>query len=426
MVPATQAAVEAVWRIESGRLVAALTRITGDFAAAEDLAADALERALRQWPDEGVPDRPGAWLMGTAKHLAVDAHRRRLTLARKLEQLAHDPTRQEVTDPMADVDDDLDTAVSDDLLRLVFTTCHPVLTVDSQVALTLRTVAGLQTREIGRAFLVPESTVGQRISRAKKTLTDRMVRFELPAAQDLPDRLHAVLGVVYLVFNEGYVATGGADWTRPALCQDALRLGRFLARLQPDQPEVHGLLALMELQASRIAARTDLDGQPLLLAEQDRRRWDPLHIHRGLVALQRAEDLGGGPYTVQAAIAACHARARSVDTTDWQRVVALYTVLAHLAPSPVVQLNRAVAVGMADGPAYGLALTEQLAAEPALADYPQLAAVRGSFLRQLGRTSEARAQFLLAADQTTNDAERRLYLRQAAADDGPSPGSNTP
>jgi RNA polymerase sigma factor (sigma-70 family) len=406
------AAVEAVWRIESGRLVAALTRITGDFAAAEDLAQDALERALRQWPVDGIPDHPASWLMATAKHLAVDAYRRRLTLTRKLAELAQETDAQE-GDPMAAVDEQLDTAVPDDLLRLVFLTCHPALTTESQVALTLRTVGGLTTREIARAFLVPEPTIGQRISRAKKTLADRHVRFELPPTAELPARLGAVLAVVYLIFNEGYAATSGNDWTRPELCQDALRLGRLLAALQPDEPEVHGLVALLELQASRIPARTGPSGEPVLLRDQDRRRWDPLLVRRGLAALETAEALGTGPYTLQAAIAACHARATSVESTDWRRVAALYTVLWHLTPSPVVALNRAVAVGMAEGPERGLALTLQLEGEPALAGYPELAAVRATFLQQLGRLDEARAQFRLAADRTTNASQRWLHLRQA-------------
>ncbi len=325
MAATTQAAVEAVWRIESGRLVAALARITGNFAAAEDLAQDALERALRQWPRDGIPDHPASWLIATAKHLAVDAYRRQLTLTRKLNQIADDDTRTggtEVNDPMATVDDDLDTAVHDDLLRLIFITCHPVLTAESQVALTLRTVAGLQTREIARAYLVPEATLAQRISRAKKTLSDQHVGFELPPAAELPTRLGAVLAVIYLVFNEGYAATEGEDWTRPALCQDALRLGRLLSTLQSQQPEVHGLLALMELQACRLPARAPAAGEAVLLRDQDRRRWDQLLMYRGLAALQTAEDLGGGPYTLQAAIAACHVGAPSVDTTDWRRVAA--------------------------------------------------------------------------------------------------------
>ncbi len=411
--PVPSAAVEAVWRIESGRLVAALTRITGDFAAAEDLAQDALERALRQWPVDGIPAHPASWLMATAKHLAVDAYRRRLTLTRKLAELAHETTDAQEGDPMAAVDEQLDTVVPDDLLRLVFLTCHPALTTESQVALTLRTVGCLTTREIARAFLVPEPTVGQRISRAKKTLTNGQVRFELPPPAELPARLGAVLAVVYLIFNEGYAATAGEDWTRPELCQDALRLGRLLARLQPDEPEVHGLVALMELQASRIPARTGPSGEPVLLRDQDRRRWDPLLVRRGLAALEAAESLGTGPYTLQAAIAACHARATSVETTDWRRIAALYTVLQHLAPSPVVALNRAVAVGMAEGPQRGLALAEQLENEPALTAHPELAAVRATFLQHLGRLQEAREQFRVAAARTTNETQRRLYLRQA-------------
>ncbi len=407
------AAVEAVWRIESGRLVAALTRITGDFAAAEDLAQDALERALRQWPDDGIPQHPASWLMATAKHLAVDAYRRRLTLTRKLTELGQAALDERGEDPMAAVDEHLDTPVEDDLLRLVFLTCHPVLTTESQVALTLRTVGGLTTREIARAFLVPEATVGQRISRAKKTLADRAVRFELPPRAEVPSRLGAVLAVVYLVFNEGYAATSGDSWARPELCHDALRLGRLLATLQPDEPEVHGLVALMELQASRLPARSGPAGEALLLRDQDRRRWDQLLVRRGLAALETAEALGTGPYTLQAAIAACHARASSVGTTDWRRIVALYTVLQHLAPSPVVALNRAVAVGMADGPERGLALTLQLEHEPALAGYAELAAVRATFLQQLGRLDEAREQFRRAAERTANAGQRRLYLAQA-------------
>ncbi len=414
---ASTAAVEAVWRIEAGRLVAALARITGDFPAAEDLAQDALEIALRQWPIEGIPDLPAAWLMATAKHLAVDQHRRRQTYTRKLTQLAASDVRVDQEDPMTTVDETLDASVQDDLLRLIFTACHPALTVDSQVALTLRTVGGLQTAEIARAFLVPEATLGQRISRAKKTLVQHDVAFALPTAAELPDRLGAVLGVVYLIFNEGYAATGGADWVRPALCSDALRLGRTLAALQPEEPEVHGLLALMELQASRLGARVGPGGDPVLLADQDRRRWDRLRIRRGLAELDRAEELaesrGLGPYTLQAAIAGCHARAASVEETDWSRVVALYTVLSYVAPSPVVSLNRAVAVGRADGPAAGLALVEQLSDEPSLTGYPQLAAVRGTFLHDLGRHEEAQLEFLRAAQLTDNEGQRRLFGAQA-------------
>jgi RNA polymerase sigma factor (sigma-70 family) len=413
-VAATSAAVEAVWRIESGRLVAALARITGDFAAAEDIAQDALEIALKQWPRDGLPDHPASWLMATAKHIAADQYRRQVNLNRKLAIIARQQstTGSTESDPMARVDENLDVAVHDDLLRLIFTACHPVLSVDSQVALTLRTLGGLQTKEIARAFLTTEPTIGQRISRAKRTLTDGRVRFELPAADELPARLDAVLGVVYLIFNEGYSATSGDDWTRPALCQDALRLGRMLAGLQPEQPEVHGLVALMELQASRLPARTGPAGEPVLLAGQDRRRWDQLLIRRGLAALHKAEELGGGTYTLQAAIAACHATAKSVDDTDWRRVAALYTVLAHIAPSPVVRLNRAVAVGMAEGPERGLELADRLRDELALAGYPQLPAVRATFLRRLGHLEQARAEFERAAARSDNAGERRLYLEQ--------------
>lgn len=424
---ATAAAVEAVWRIESGRLVAALARITGDFPTAEDLAQDTLVIALKQWPRDGIPDHPASWLMATAKHVAADQYRRQVNFSRKLAILAHEhsTTASQEGEPMVDVDEQLDVAVPDDLLRLIFTACHPVLSIDSQVALTLRTLGGLQTREIARAFLVNEATMGQRISRAKKTLTDKRVRFELPPAADLPARLDAVLGVLYLIFNEGYSATGGDDWTRPALCSDALRLARALAGLQPEEPEAHGLVALMELQASRLPARTGSGGEPVLLGNQDRRRWDDALIHRGLAALRRAEDLGGGPYTLQAAIAACHVHARSVEDTDWRRVAALYTVLAHLTPSPVVRLNRAVAVGMADGPARGLELADELQAEPTLADYPQLPAVRGTFLGRLGRLEQARAEFQRAAALTDNAGERLLYLEQARTHGRDQEGANT-
>lgn len=412
---ATTAAVEAVWRIESGRLVAALARMTGEFPAAEDIAQDALEIALRQWPRDGIPDHPASWLMATAKHLAADQYRRQLNLTRKLAAIARQQTTDspEGGDPMASVDEDLDAPVHDDLLRLIFTACHPVLSTDSQVALTLRTLGGLQTREIARAFLTSETTMGQRISRAKRTLTDQQIRFELPPAAELPDRLAAVLRVIYLIFNEGYAATGGDDWTRPALCHDALRLGRVLASLQPDQAEVHGLVALMELQAARIPARTRPDGQPVLLADQDRQRWDQLHINRGLAALEQAEQLGGGPYTLQAAIAACHARASSIADTEWRRIAALYTVLAHIAPSPVVDLNRTVAIGMTEGPEQALALVDDLERRNALPGYPELDAVRATFLRQLGRRTESRAAFERAAAATNNTRTRTLYLQQA-------------
>ncbi len=425
---ATTAAVVAVWRIESGRLVAALARRIGDFSTAEDLAQDALEIALTQWPRDGIPAHPASWLMATAKHRAADQYRREQNLTRKLAVLAREqsPGTPEGGDPMAIVDEDLDVAVQDDLLRLIFTACHPALSIDSQVALTLRTLGGLRTREIARAFLTNETTMGQRISRAKKTLTDRQIRFELPPADELPGRLTAVLGVVYLIFNEGYVATAGDDWTRPALCHDALRLGRVLASLQPDRAEVHGLVALMELQAARIPARTGAEGQPVLLADQDRQRWDQLHIGRGLAALKRAECLGGGPYTLQGAIAACHAKASRVEDTDWRRITALYTVLAHVAPSPVVDLNRAVAVGMAEGPQRGLALVDDLDRRQALPGYPELKAVQATFLRQLGRPTESRAAFLSAAAATHNTRARTLYLQQAEHADRHDPQQHDP
>jgi len=414
-VTTTTAAVEAVWRIESGRLVAALARITGDFSAAEDLAQDALEIALRQWPRDGVPDHPASWLMATAKHVATDRYRREVNLRGKLAELARHESSTQLpgSDPMAVIDDDLDSAVHDDLLRLVFTACHPVLSVDSQVALTLRTVGGLRTGEIARAFLTQESTMATRIFRAKKSLQDSGVRFELPPADELPARLEAVLGVIYLIFNEGYSATSGPDWSRPALCQDAMRLGRVLVGLQPREPEAHGLVALMELQASRLAARTGAEGEPLVLGDQDRRRWDRLLITRGLSALQTAEELGGGPFTIQAAIAACHARATSVDDTDWRRIAALYTVLAHLRPSSVVLLNRAVAVAMAAGPTRGLEELDRLRDEPTLAGYPHLPAARGTFLQELGQHHGAQAEFERAAALTSNASEQQLFLKQA-------------
>ena len=414
--PSTGAAVEAVWRIESGRLVGALARVVGDFAAAEDLAQDALEAALRQWPYDGIPPNPGGWLMATARHMATDRFRRDAVLRRKLPLLAAETQLTEhIQDPMTAVDEALDTPVHDDLLRLMFTACHPILTIDSRVALTLRTLGGLQTRQIARAFLVSDATMGQRIARAKKTLTDQHVTFEVPTAAELPDRLSSVLAVVYLIFTEGYSATSGGDWTRPELCSEAMRLGRLLVTLQPEQAEVHGLLALMELQAARLSARLDLDGTPVLLADQQRDRYDRLLIRRGLNALQRAEDLAGGPYTLQAAIAACHVRALSVEETDWTRIAALYTVLGYLAPSPIVALNRAIAVGMAEGPARGLDLLDTLADEPPLANYPGLPAARATFLQRLERTTDAAAEFQRAADMTANADIRALYLRQADA-----------
>ncbi len=407
---ATHRAVEAVWRIESGRIIARLARMVGDVGRAEELAQDALVIALEQWPRSGVPDEPGPWLMATAKHRAIDLVRRRQRYERKLEEIGRDLSAVEEPDLAATLDD----YVGDDLLRLIFTACHPVLSTGARVPLTLRLLGGLTTHEIARAYLVPEPTIAQRIVRAKRTLTQKRVPFELPPPGELADRLGSVLEVVYLIFYESYSATAGDDWTRPALCEEALRLGRILAGLTPDEPEVHGLVALMEIQASRIRARTGPDGAPVLLADQDRRLWDRLLIRRGLAALDRAEALGGGPYTVQAAIAACHARATSVEDTDWTRIAALYQVLAYLSPSPVVELNRAVAVGMAWGPADGLAVLDAAAATGALDAYPLLPAVRGDLLAKLGRPGEACAEFERAAAMTRNARERDIFLRRAA------------
>jgi RNA polymerase sigma factor (sigma-70 family) len=410
-----QRAVEAVWRIESARVIAGLARMVGDVGLAEELAQDALVIALEQWPTSGVPDNPGAWLMATAKHRAIDTLRRQTRYARKLEALARDPSLTRQADE-PDLDAALDDHIGDDLLRLIFTACHPVST-EARVALTLRLLGGLSTEEIARAFLVAEPTVAQRIVRAKRALASRRAQFELPAPAELADRLASVLEVIYLVFNEGYSATAGEDWMRPALCEEALRLGRILAGLLPEEPEVHGLAALMEIQASRIRARTDAAGAPVLLADQDRRLWDRLLIRRGLEALARADALGGalGPYTLQAEIAACHARALTPEDTDWERIAALYRVLAHVSPSPVVELNRAVAVGMAAGPAKGLELTEPLRRERALKRYPQLPAVRGDLLARLGRHGEARQEFERAAALTRNQRERAVFLTRAAA-----------
>jgi RNA polymerase sigma factor (sigma-70 family) len=403
-----RAAVEAVWRIESARLIAGLARLVGDVGDAEELAQDALVAALQQWPAEGVPANPGGWLMSTAKHRAIDQLRRRQNYQRKLAEVGRVISQQTPEDP---------DHISDDLLRLVFIACHPVLRTEGRVALTLRLLGGLSTAEIARAFLVPEPTVGQRISRAKKTLSDKGVPFELPAPADLPARLGSVLEVLYLVFNEGYAASAGADWTRPELCADALRLARLVAGLLPDQPEVHGLVALLELQASRLPARTGPDGAPVLLPDQDRRRWDRLLIRRGLAALDRVQALGGdfGPYALQAAIAAGHARAVTAAETDWPRIAALYRVLVEVSPSPVAELNRAVAVGMASGPAAGLALADALREEKALARYALLPAVRGDLLARLGRADEARAEFARAAALTGNERERELFLTRARA-----------
>jgi RNA polymerase sigma factor (sigma-70 family) len=385
----------------------------GDVGLAEELAQDAFVAALQQWPTSGVPDRPGAWLMGTAKHRAIDLVRRRQRLQRKQEQLGRELQVEEEAAP--DFDAALDDDIGDDLLRLVFTACHPVLSTEARVALTLRLLGGLTTEEIARAFLVPVPTIAQRIVRAKRTLTEARVPFEVPAGAELAARLASVLEVVYLVFNEGYSATAGEDWVRPALCTDAIRLGRVLAGLAPQEPEVHGLVALMEIQASRLRARVGPSGEPILLLDQDRGRWDQLLIRRGLAALQRTEDLGGalGPYALQAAIAACHARARTPEATDWARIAALYDALAQLTPSPVVELNRAVAVAMAFGPAAGLELVDELRSEPALRAYYLLPSVRGDFLAKLGRSEEARTEFERAASLTGNASERKLLLERA-------------
>jgi len=412
----THRAIDAVWRIESARLIAGLARMVRDVGLAEDLAHDALVAALERWPESGVPDNPGAWLMATAKRRAIDLLRRKTLLERKHEELGRNlDARQEiaVTDLEAGIDDD----IGDDLLRLIFTSCHPVLSTEARVALTLRLLGGLTTEEIARAFLVPEPTVAQRIVRAKRTLAEARVPFEVPRGPELAARLSSVLEVIYLVFNEGYSATAGDDWMRPALCEDALRLGRILAGLVPNEPEVHGLVALMEIQASRSRARVGPSGEPVLLFDQDRSRWDHLLIRRGLAALERAEKLGGalGPYALQAAIAACHARARYPEETDWARIVSLYEALARLTPSPVVELNRAVAVGMASGPAAGLELVDALTSEPALAAYHLLPSVRGDLLAKLGRFDEARTELERAASLTRNARERDLLLERAAA-----------
>ncbi len=409
-------AIDAVWRIESAKLIAGLTRITGDVGTAEDLAQDALVAALERWPESGVPDNPGAWLMATAKHRAIDLFRRGKLLERKHVEVGHELRAREQS-PERDLDAALDDHVGDDLLGLIFTTCHPVLSTEARVALTLRLLGGLTTDEIARAFLVPESTVAQRIVRAKRTLREARVPFEVPRGAELTARLSSVLEVIYLVFNEGYSATAGDEWVRPALCEDALRLGRILAELVPEEPEVHGLVALLEIQASRLHARVGPRGEPILLADQDRARWDQLLVRRGLAALERAEQLAGalGPYALQAAIAACHARARTPEQTDWTRITALYDALAQLTQSPVVEVNRAVAYTMAFGPAAGLEIVDALTAEPALASYHLLPSVRGDFLFKLGRFDEARAEFERAASLTRNGRERHLLLARAAA-----------
>jgi RNA polymerase sigma factor (sigma-70 family) len=411
----THRAIDAVWRIEAPRLIAGLTRLVRDVGTAEELAQDALVAALEQWPNEGVPRNPGAWLMTTAKRRAIDQIRRNETYRRKVEEVGRD--LEEATPDIGDVVAE-DDGIGDDLLRLVFVACHPVLSTEARTALTLRLLGGLSTDEIARAFLVPEPTVAQRIVRAKKTLAKAQVPFEVPQGDELAARLSSVLEVVYLIFNEGYSATAGDDWMRPALCADALRLGRILARLAAREPEVHGLVALMEIQASRAAARTGPGGEPILLADQNRARWDQLLIRRGLAALEQAEALVDdkpGPYVLQAAIAACHARARHFADTDWARIAWLYEHLAEAMPSPVVELNRAVALSMAFGPEMGLSLLDQLMEIPAMQNYHLLPSVRGDFLAKLGRLPEARAEFERAASLTRNERERTLLLDRAAA-----------
>jgi RNA polymerase sigma factor (sigma-70 family) len=412
----TQAAIATVIRMESARLIAGLARYTGDIGLAEDLAQDAVVAALEQWPDEGVPRNAGAWLMTVAKRRAIDQFRRNRELEKRYAQIGRvleaegDTVRPHFDKAFTD-------EIDDDLLRLIFTACHPVLSVQARVALTLRMLGGLTTAEIARAYLLPEATIAQRIVRAKKTLAQANIPFEVPASDQRPARLSSVLEVIYLIFNEGYSATAGDDWMRPALCAEAVRLARVLAQLAPTEPEVHGLVALLEIQASRIAARTGPGGDPVLLLDQDRRRWDQLLINRGLAALKKAQELGGdrGPYALQADIAACHARAFRPEDTDWARIVTLYNILAKVMPSPVVELNRAVAISMAYGPQAALDLIDQLAAEPALRNYHLLPSARGHLLERLGRTAEARAEFQRAAGLATNERERRLSAERAEA-----------
>ena len=413
--PDIHRAIDAVWRIESPKLIASLTRIVRDVGLAEELAQDALVVALERWPQAGVPDNPAAWLMATAKHRAIDMFRRNKLLERKHEEIGRELKTQQ--ESMADFDIPEDDDIEDDLLRLVFISCHPILSTEARVALTLRLLGGLTTQEIARAFLVPEPTVAQRIVRAKRTLTEAHVPFEVPRGPDRAGRLSSVLEVIYLIFNEGYAATAGEDWMRPALCEDALRLGRILAGLVPAEPEVQGLVALMEIQASRVPARVGPGGEPILLLDQDRTRWDHALIRHGLAALQRAEEMGGtlGPYALQAAIAACHARAHTSEESDWERIAALYDALAQLTPSPIVELNRAVAVSMAFGPAAGLGLVDALVSEPSLRNYHLLPTVRGDFLFKLGRYAEAQTEFARAATLTQNTRERDLLLERATA-----------
>ena len=406
--------IDAVWRIESARLIAGLARMLRDVGLAEELAQDALVIALEKWPQTGVPDNPGAWLMATAKPRAIDRLRRSKLQQRKHEELGHELER-EWEDATAKLEAAMDDDIGDDLLRLVFTSCHPLLSMEARVALTLRLLGGLTTDEIARAYLVPEATVAQRIVRAKRTLSEANIPFEVPRGDELAERLSSVLGVIYLIFNEGYSATAGDDWMRPALCEEALRLGRVVAELAPEEAEVHGLVALMEIQASRLRARTDSTGAPILLLDQDRSRWDQLLIRRGFAALDRARKSDGklGPYALQAAIAACHARATSAELTDWKTIVALYGALARMNPSPIVELNRAVAVSMASGPGAGLEIVDGIASEPALANYHLLPSVRGDLLAKLGRHAEARVEFERAAGMTRNAREREFLLGRA-------------
>lgn len=408
-----QASIEAIWRIESAKLIAGLARILRDVGLAEDAAQDALVAALEQWPSDGIPRNPAAWLMATGKRRAIDRLRRDKIAGRKHEEIGRALDSQ--PEPETELIESIDTTVNDDLLRLIFTACHPVLAPEARVALTLRLLGGLTTEEIARAFLVPEPTIAQRIVRAKRTLAAKRVPFEMPRGADLTERLASVLSVIYLIFNEGYSASSGEDWLRPALCEDALRLGRVLAGLMPSEPEVHGLVALMELQASRSSARTGPKGEPILLLDQNRARWNRLSIQRGLAALDRAAQLGGERsfYTLQAAIAACHAQARTAAETDWHRIESLYGELSNVAPSPVIELNRAVAVGMARGPLAGLEIVNALAADPALAAYHWLPSARADFLFKLGRFEEAQVEFTRAASLTQNLKEREMLTARA-------------
>jgi len=411
--PETHRAIEAVWRIESTRVIAGLARIVRDVGLAEELAQDALVAALEKWPEAGIPDKPGAWLMATAKHRALDHFRRNKLLERKHEEIGRELKSQQET-VVASFEIPEQGEIEDDLLRLVFISCHPILSTDARVALTLRLLGGLTTTEIARAFLTPEPTIAQRIVRAKRTLSDANVPFEVPAPKERAARLSSVIEVIYLIFNEGYSATSGDDWMRPDLCNDALRLGRMLAELAPNESEVHGLVALMEIQSSRLSARTTSSGEPILLLDQNRALWDQLLIRRGLAALARARQAGpAGPYVLQAAIAACHARTRTAEETDWAQIAELYARLAAIAPSPVVQLNRAVAVAMAQGPGAGLAIVDQLTAEPSLKSYHLLPSVRGDLLMKLGRFAEAREEFARAVTMTSNARERELLLERA-------------